>query len=181
MCCSCHLYDCFFSSTLEEGMATHSSILAWRIPWTEEPGRLHRPLGHKIWHNGATDTYPLPGLFFAESGLKTPGKWGAQVLNLPLLQLLLASIGSGQGDALQFMNPSSPPLCSPILLMLCLGSLPLLFPPQSFPDPGSWPSHLESISLSRAGHMLLPPLASVTATTALRPSVKRLFHPDLHP
>ena len=25
-----------------EGMATHSSILAWRIPWTEEPGRLHR-------------------------------------------------------------------------------------------------------------------------------------------
>ena len=31
---------------LEEGMATHSSILAWRIPWTEEPGGLH-PLGHK--------------------------------------------------------------------------------------------------------------------------------------
>ena len=26
--------------TLEEGMATHSSILAWRIPWTEEPGGL---------------------------------------------------------------------------------------------------------------------------------------------
>ena len=25
---------------LEKGMATHSSNLAWRIPWTEEPGRL---------------------------------------------------------------------------------------------------------------------------------------------
>ena len=25
---------------MEEGMATHSSFLAWRIPWTEEPGRL---------------------------------------------------------------------------------------------------------------------------------------------
>ena len=25
---------------LEEGMVTHSSILAWRTPWTEEPGRL---------------------------------------------------------------------------------------------------------------------------------------------
>ena len=25
---------------LEEGMATHSSILAWKIPWTEKPGRL---------------------------------------------------------------------------------------------------------------------------------------------
>ena len=29
---------------LEEGMATHSSILAWRIPWTEEPGGL-QPMG----------------------------------------------------------------------------------------------------------------------------------------
>ena len=26
--------------TLEEGMATHSSVLTWRIPWTEEPGGL---------------------------------------------------------------------------------------------------------------------------------------------
>ena len=26
---------------LEKGMATHSSIFAWRIPWTEEPGGLH--------------------------------------------------------------------------------------------------------------------------------------------
>ena len=31
---------------LEEGMATHSSILAWRIPWTEEPGR-YSPWGGK--------------------------------------------------------------------------------------------------------------------------------------
>jgi len=31
---------------LEKGMATHSSILAWRIPWTEEPGRLY-PCGCK--------------------------------------------------------------------------------------------------------------------------------------
>ena len=30
---------------LEEGMATHSSILAWRIPWTEEPGGLCSPWG----------------------------------------------------------------------------------------------------------------------------------------
>ena len=27
---------------LEKGMATHSSILAWRRPWTEEPGGLHK-------------------------------------------------------------------------------------------------------------------------------------------
>ena len=29
---------------LEEGMATHSSILSWRIPWTEEPGGLQSTL-----------------------------------------------------------------------------------------------------------------------------------------
>ena len=32
---------------LEEGMATHSTILAWRIPWTEEPGGLQSTKGHK--------------------------------------------------------------------------------------------------------------------------------------
>ena len=29
-----------WEDTLEEGMASHSSVLAWRIPWTEEPGGL---------------------------------------------------------------------------------------------------------------------------------------------
>ena len=32
---------------LEKEMATHSSILAWRIPWMEEPGGLLHPWGHK--------------------------------------------------------------------------------------------------------------------------------------
>ena len=32
--------DLSWEDALEEGMATHSSILAWRIPWTAEPGRL---------------------------------------------------------------------------------------------------------------------------------------------
>ena len=32
---------------LEKGMATHSSILAQKIPWTEEPGGLHSPWGLK--------------------------------------------------------------------------------------------------------------------------------------
>ena len=32
---------------MEKEMATHSSILAWRVPCTEEPGRLHSPWGCK--------------------------------------------------------------------------------------------------------------------------------------
>ena len=33
---------------LEKGMATHSSILAWRIPWTEEPGGLQFMGSHRV-------------------------------------------------------------------------------------------------------------------------------------
>ena len=34
--------------TLEKGMATHSSVLAWRIPWTEEPDGLYSPWGRRV-------------------------------------------------------------------------------------------------------------------------------------
>ena len=36
---------------LEDGKATHSSILAWRIPWTEEPGRLQSMGLQRVRHN----------------------------------------------------------------------------------------------------------------------------------
>ena len=37
--------------SLEKGMATYSSILAWRIPWTEELGRLHSMRLQKLGHD----------------------------------------------------------------------------------------------------------------------------------
>ena len=40
--------------TLEKEVATHSSILAWRIPWTEEPGRLQSMGSQWVRHNWAT-------------------------------------------------------------------------------------------------------------------------------
>ena len=36
-----------WENVLEMEMATHSSILAWEIPWTERLGGLHSPWGHK--------------------------------------------------------------------------------------------------------------------------------------
>ena len=36
---------------LEEGMEIHSSILAWRIPWTEKPGGLQSMGSHRVRHN----------------------------------------------------------------------------------------------------------------------------------
>ena len=35
-------------------MATHSSILSWRIPWTEEPGGLQSMESQRVGHDGAT-------------------------------------------------------------------------------------------------------------------------------
>ena len=35
----------------EKGMATHSSILAWKIPWTEEPGRLQSMGSQRVGHD----------------------------------------------------------------------------------------------------------------------------------
>ena len=36
---------------LEKEMATHSSVLAWKIPWTEEPGRLHSMGSQRVGHD----------------------------------------------------------------------------------------------------------------------------------
>ena len=41
---------------LEREMATHSSILAWRIPWTEEPAGLQSMRLQRVRHDWATDT-----------------------------------------------------------------------------------------------------------------------------
>ena len=41
---------------MEKGMAMYSSILAWRIPWTEEPGGLQSMGSQRVGHNRATNT-----------------------------------------------------------------------------------------------------------------------------
>ena len=42
---------------LVEEMATHSSILAWRIPWTEEPGRI-QPMGsQRVGHDCVSNSF----------------------------------------------------------------------------------------------------------------------------
>ena len=46
---------------LEKGIATHSSILAWRIPWTEEPGGLQSMGWQRVRHELTSDTF----FFFA--------------------------------------------------------------------------------------------------------------------
>ena len=42
---------------LEKGMATHSNILGWAIPWTEEPGRLESMGSQRVGHARVTYTH----------------------------------------------------------------------------------------------------------------------------
>ena len=44
---------------LEKGMAIHSSTIAWRIPWTEEPGRLQSMGSQRVGHDWATSLIAL--------------------------------------------------------------------------------------------------------------------------
>ena len=47
-----HRFDFLsWEDSLEEGTAAHSSILAWRIPWTKEPGGLQSMEPHRIGHD----------------------------------------------------------------------------------------------------------------------------------
>ena len=48
------------ADSLEKEMATHSSILAWKIPWTKEPSRL-QPIGlQRVRHDWRTNTFTFP-------------------------------------------------------------------------------------------------------------------------
>ena len=54
--CQCRIcdgsrFDPCVGKILEEGMATHFSILAWRIPWTEESGRLQATGSQRVGHD----------------------------------------------------------------------------------------------------------------------------------
>ena len=45
-------YSTFFGeSDIEKAMATHSSTLAWKMPWMEEPGRLQSMGSHRVGHD----------------------------------------------------------------------------------------------------------------------------------
>ena len=66
---------------LEKRMVTHSSILAWRIPWTEEPGGLQSMGSQEVRHNSMTNTrcstqgalYKMSGGQEAERGGRAGG------------------------------------------------------------------------------------------------------------
>ena len=51
-----HFRSLAWEDPLENTVATHSSILAWKIPWTEEPGRLQSMGSQRVRHDWETNT-----------------------------------------------------------------------------------------------------------------------------
>ena len=66
---------------LEKEMATHSSILAWKIPRTEDPGRLHSLGSQRVRHNWATWLSHTNNPRYYQDAQSTTGEpsWGPQV------------------------------------------------------------------------------------------------------
>ena len=62
---------------LEDGMATHSSVLAWRIPWTEEPGGLQSMGPHRVGHHRSDLAQRLQKPFLEGPPTSTPSLTGA--------------------------------------------------------------------------------------------------------
>ena len=63
---------------LENGVATHSSILAWEILWTEEPGRLQTTESQRVGHNRATQHSTQPAVVFLVFKYEFRGQGGEQ-------------------------------------------------------------------------------------------------------
>ena len=87
---------------LEKEMATHSSILAWRIPWTEEPGRLQSMGLKRVGHDLATKSLNLKSLRTEnESGsnlaLNQRIAWKLEISSCPVL--------NGQRTRMDFLIP----------------------------------------------------------------------------
>ena len=100
---------------LEEEIETHSRILAWRIPWTQEPGGLQSMGSQRGRHDWVTNTFKI-GILMVDVRFTVVNVW--KVLNVVLTQIWL---NKWLFFPSFFFSPSS---VSPLLfLLLILGRL----------------------------------------------------------
>ena len=90
-----------WEDALEKGMAIHSSILAWRIPWTEDPGRLQSMGSQRIGQDLVTITH---------SYLLRASQVALIVMNLPAKVGDVRDVGSIPGSGRSPRGGHSNPL-----------------------------------------------------------------------
>ena len=79
----------WYRQGVEKAMAPHSRTLAWKIPWTEEPGRLQSMGSRRVGHNSATSL----------SLSQARRSWTSHLGFLSMLPTLLQEVIIGQLDA----------------------------------------------------------------------------------
>ena len=107
----CSLFYCWdFSITEEKAMATHSSTLAWKIPWMEEPGRLQSIGLQRVGHNWATSLLlftfmhwrrtwqPTPVFLPGEHWARDGGAWWAAIYGVAQSQTWLKWLSSSSSS-----------------------------------------------------------------------------------
>ena len=73
-------------------MATHSSILAWRIPWTEEPGGLQSTGSQRVRHDRVTKHSPAHFATAVEAGMKSVNGGSRHSYSKTMRSLLISLI-----------------------------------------------------------------------------------------
>ena len=155
-----HLVSWFIG--LKKAMAPHSSTLAWKIPWTEEPGRLQSMGSLRVWHDWATSLslftfmhwrrkwQPTPVFLPGESqgwgsleGCSPWGRWGSDMTERLHFHFSLSCIGEGNGNPLQ---------CS------CL---------ENPRDGGAWWAAVYGVAQSRTGPKRLSSSSSMASRLSL--------------
>ena len=113
------VWSLVWEDTLEKEMAAHSSTLAWKIPWTVEPGRLPSMGSQRVGHDWATSLslskrlsmhiwHPTPVLLPGKShgrrslvGCSPWGPWESDMTKRLHFPFSLSCIGEGNGNPLQ--------------------------------------------------------------------------------
>ena len=128
----------------EKGMATHSSILVWRIPWTEKPGRLQYMGLQIVGHDWVTNTFTSTIMKWSESH---------SVVSDSLWPRILQASGAGSLSLLQGIFPTEGlnpglPHCRWILYWLSHKWSPRILEWVAYPFSrgSSWPRNRTGVS-----------------------------------
>ena len=98
--CTIALISC---TSMEKAMATHSSTLAWKIPWTEGPGMLQSMGSWRVGHDWATSLWLFISMHWRRKWQQTPTSQASTVLELWIFRCS-SWIKKGRGTTYQTAN-----------------------------------------------------------------------------
>ena len=108
-----------WENPLEKGMATHSSTLAWRIPWTEEPGWLQSMGSQRVGHDWVTFTHSAFFMVQLSHPYMTTGKTKALTIQIFVSKVMSLLFNTLSGFLIAFLSRSKSLLISLSAVTIC--------------------------------------------------------------